>query len=318
MEARLTCLALLFASLVHVAAAALDEGLLAHLPLTTDLRDHSTNNHPVTVNGKIQIAQGAAHFAGESNWLELPHLPLNNGPFAAAMWIKVTGRNPMYGLVEQEGSRRRNHWLHLMLRGTWQPFLGHFLNDAVSPSMIDPQRWTHLVFQHDGERQQVWIDGAPVVFRKSEPYGGSSGVTCIGRSPRWNNVPSKDFEGFMRDVRFYARALQPGEIATLAGAGGNQQVVAALGSNVPEVERDVRARNIGVPLLAIDGNRLLITGEASQILDLETTDSIGAEWQPFVTLTNRFGRLEYIDALMPPSGKRFYRIKVRGALPVNY
>jgi len=69
---------------------------------------------------------------------------------------------------------------------------------------------------------------------------------------------------------------------------------------------------------AIDGNKLLVTGEASQILDLETADRIGVEWQPFVALTNRLGRLEYVDAQMPASGKRLYRIKVRGALPVNY
>jgi hypothetical protein len=314
----LACGAVLVAGLAKLSGAALEEGLLAHLPLASDLRDHSTNQVPVTVIGKVEIVDGAAYFGGKTNWLELPHLPLNKGPFAVAMWVRVTGRNPMYGLVEQQGSSRRNEWLHLMLRGTWQPFLGHFLNDAVSPLMINPQRWTHVVFQHDGERQQIWIDGAPVVFRKCEPYGGSSGATCIGKSPRWNNVPSKDFEGLMRDVRIYGRALRPEEIAALGNGGQNPRGVAALGSNVPEVEREVRARNIGVPLLAIDGNKLLITGEASQILDLETADGIGAEWQPFVTLTNQFGRLEYTDAQMPASGKRFYRIKVRGALPVNY
>jgi hypothetical protein len=295
-------------------AGTLDEGLLAHLPLNADLRDHSTNQVTVQAVGKIEIRDGAACFGGESNWLELPYLPLNKGRFAVAMSITVTGKNPMYGLVEQEGARRGNQWLHLMLRGTWQPFLGQFLNDAVSPLPVNPRKWTHLVFQHDGERQQIWIDGAPVVFRKGEPYEGSSGSTCIGKSPRWNNVPSQDFEGFMRDVRIYGRALRAEEIAEL-GSGDRTRVTAL---SVPDVERGVRARNIGVPLLAIDGNKLLITGEASQILDLEMAESIGAEWQPFLTLTNLLGRLEYVDAQMPASGRRFYRIKVRGALPVNY
>jgi hypothetical protein len=293
----------------------LHEGLLAHLPLTADLRDHSTNHTPVQLVGKVEISDGAAHFGGESNWLVLPHLPLNKGPFAVAMWVTVTGKNPMYGLIEQEGARRRNQWLHLMLRGTWQPFLGQFLNDAVSPVIINPRKWTHLVFQHDAERQQIWIDGAPVVFRKCEPYEGSSGSTYLGKSPRWNNVPSQDFEGFMRDVRIYGRALRAEEIAEL---GGGEKASSVAPLSVPEVERNVRARNIGVPLLAIDGNKLLITGEASQVLDLEMAESLGAEWQPFMTLTNHFGRLELVDAQMPSSGRRFYRIKVRGALPVPY
>jgi hypothetical protein len=305
-------LMVLLPTAVQGGSANIDRGLLAHLPLTADLRDHSTNGVEVNVMGKVPIVDGAAYFGGESNWLELPYLPLNKGPFAVAMWITVTGKNPMYGLVEQRGSDSRNQWLHLMLRGAWQPFLGYYINDAVSPITIDPRKWTHLVFQHDGQRQQIWIDGAPVVFRKCEPYGGSAGVTCIGKSPRWSNVPSKDFEGFMRDVRIYRRALEPAEIPELSGR------VATPLATVTEVERAVRVRNIGVPLLSIDGNKLLITGEASQILDLEMTDSIGAEWQPFVTLTNRSGRLEYTDAQMPASGRRFYRIKVRGALPVNY
>jgi len=299
---------------VETFGSTLDEGLLAHLPLSADLQDHSTNRWAVQLAGKVEIGEGAARFRGESNWLVLPHLPLNKGPFAIAMRVAVTGKNPMYGLLEQEGARRRNEWLHLMLRGTWQPFLGQYLNDAVSPSMINPRKWTHLVFQHDGERQQIWIDGAPVVFRKCEPYEGAAGSTCIGKSPRWSNVPSQDFEGFMRDVRIYGRALRPEEIAELGA--GDKAGVAAL--SAPEVERNVRARNIGVPLLAIDGNKLLITGEASQILDLEMAESIGAEWQPFMTVTNQTGRLELVDAQMPASGRRFYRIKVRGALPVNY
>jgi hypothetical protein len=299
-----------------VSAGARDDGLVVHLPLTADLRDHSPSKLHVKVVGKVEVVEGSARFGGDGDWLELPHVALNNRPFAVTMWIRVTGKDPMYGLVEQEGTRRRNEWLHLMLRGTWQPFLGQFLTDAVSPVMINPQQWTHLVFQHDGQRQQIWIDGAPVVFRKCEPYGGASGVTAIGKSPRWNNVPSKDFEGSMRDVRIYSRALRAEEIAALSDDGSGRAKLAS-GADIPEVAPGVRARNIGVPLLSIDGNKLLITGEAAQILDLEMADSIGGDWQPLLTLTNRLGRVELTDANMPPSGRRFYRINVRGALPAN-
>lgn len=298
-------------------AAASDDALVAHLPLSADLRDHSASKLAVKVVGDVTVVDGAARFDGDGDWLELPHVALNKGPFAVAIWIRVTGRNPMYGLVEQQGSARRNEWLHLMLRGAWQPFLGQYINDAVSPVMIDPQEWTHLVFQHDGERQQIWINGAPVVFRKCEVYAGAAGVTAIGKSPRWNNVPSKDFEGFMREVRIYKRSLRADEIGVLADDGSGRVKFAAQ-ANVPEVDRGVRVRNIGVPLLSIDGNKLLITGEAAQILDLEIADSIGGEWRPLLTLTNKLGRVELVDENMPASGKRFYRINVRGALPVNY
>ncbi|MFA5192609.1 MAG: hypothetical protein WC740_18020 [Verrucomicrobiia bacterium] len=38
----------------------------------------------------------------------------------------------------------------------------------------------------------------------------------IGKSPRWSNVPSADFQGAMRHIQIYGRALSPVEIDSLA------------------------------------------------------------------------------------------------------
>jgi len=38
----------------------------------------------------------------------------------------------------------------------------------------------------------------------------------IGKSPRWSNVPSADFQGAMRHIRIHGRALSPVRIDSLA------------------------------------------------------------------------------------------------------
>lgn len=62
----LACAAVLLAGVAKLSGAALEEGLLAHLPMATDLRDHSTNKVPVTVIvwKTLLPHQGAWRFAG--------------------------------------------------------------------------------------------------------------------------------------------------------------------------------------------------------------------------------------------------------------
>lgn len=196
----------------YARAIAADPGLLLYLPLAENLNDHSGNGHPIVNQTNVRIQNGAAYFDGLTNWLEAPNLPLNSGPFAVSMWIKPTGKHPMYGLLEQKASGKNNQWLHLMLRGGRQPYLGFYINDAISPEDVPVNEWTHLVFQYSGKRQEIWVNGQFLCARDSRAYGGKGGTLRIGYSPRWNNVPSRDFEGYMRELRIYNRALTEPEI----------------------------------------------------------------------------------------------------------
>jgi hypothetical protein len=94
-----------FAFAAQAQSTDLEQGLSVYLPMTIDLLDHSAHKLPVTVSGKVVIQDGAARFEGKEDWLELPHVPLNNRPFAIAMWIKVTGKYPVYGIVEQRAAK---------------------------------------------------------------------------------------------------------------------------------------------------------------------------------------------------------------------
>lgn len=290
---------------------------MAYLPLRVDLLDHSTANHPVKAIGGVELHEGGAYFAGHTNWLELPHLDFGNRPFSVSMWIKTTGGNPMYGLIEQQDDNIPNRWLHIMLRGGRQPYLGFFVNDAISPRGIPLGEWSYLVFQFDGTRQELWIDGRLFCARKSKAYEGTRGKTLIGKSPVWDNVPSKDFEGYMREIRIYGRTLSANEIVTLYRrdqiAPTNPKPVAGDVTTQPPTEdlSNALAAQVGIPFLAIDGRKLVITGESNQIYDLQVTSDLSSVWQPLVTLTNHSGVVEFTDTNAQYLPQRFYRIKVR-------
>jgi hypothetical protein len=293
-------------------AAPLDKGLLAYLPLRVDLQDHSPAENPVKMNGGVELREGGAYFNGQTNWLELPHFDFDKRPFAVSMWIKTTGANPMYGLLEQQAEHVPNRWLHIMLRGGRQPYLGFYVNDAISPQDVPLKEWAHLVFQYTGTHQQLWIDGQLLCSRAARAYDGNAGKTVIGRSPRWNNVPSKDFEGYMREIRIYGRALSADEIGSLFNRDNDSGAKAILQQSreqAPDSGSD--AAEVGIPFLAIDGGKLVITGESHQVYEIMATSDLGAAWQPLVTMTNQSGVVEYTDPEAANIPQRFYRIKVK-------
>lgn len=298
-------------ALWSVSARGAEPGLLVHLPLEHDVADVSGNHVRVAAHNEIEFVDGAAFFSGDETWLELPHVALDKRPFTVTLWIHVTGAHPMYGLVEQMDANRPHHWLHLMLRGSRQPYLGFYINDSISPQPISTKQWTHLAFTYDGESQKIWVDGKPICFRKTSAYQGTSGPTIIGRSPRWNNVPSRDFQGFMRDFRIYDRALGEERIAELSGRE-IPSIARASATEPPEATG--RARMGAIPFLRIEGGNLTITGEQGQIYEVFGTDDLTHPWASLATVTNHWGELTLVDPDYKAAHQRFYRVKFLGAI----
>ncbi|MEM7392970.1 MAG: LamG domain-containing protein [Verrucomicrobiota bacterium] len=287
--------------------------MLLHLPLETDFKDYSGHQLQGAMNNEVVLKDGGAYFSGKETWLDFPHVPLDQRPFSIAMWIKLTGEKPMYGLLTQQASRRRNEWLHLMLRGGRQPYLGFCINDAISPQPIPGNEWVHLVFAHDKVWQMIWINGKPVCSRKSGPYKGERGKTRIGWSPRWTNVPSVDFEGYLKDIRIYDRVLSTGAIQTLAGMPEEARHSKPHQRLNPSAENFQTsgdpARDFGVPFLSMDGRKMLITGESGQVYEIQATDDLTrGQWERVSVLTNRLGTLKFEDPAAQDHRHRFYRI----------
>lgn len=298
-------------------SVASEQGLLVHLPLTHDLKDHSPNRHSTTNHNKLEFRHEAVWFSGKATGIGLTNINLAARPFTVSMWINVTGSERMYGLVEQFGANGRNRWLHLMLRGSRQPYLGFYMNDAISPRGIQAHKWTHLLFSYDGKYQMIWIDGEPACARKARPYRGDSSKTLwIGKSPRWKNVPSQHFQGGMRDFRIYDRVLTLQEVYELADRPFRQ--VASLGeTGIPDpanMPRSLsRARDGGLPYLLIDRGHLTIGGEHAQIYELEVTQNLGVPWESLGLVTNVNGRVEFDDPGYTKQRQRFYRLKFVGS-----
>ncbi len=313
----LAVFALCFAT---AATAGIADGLALYLPLTGDLRDHSANRHPIVNVGNVELKPEGAWFAGRKDWLEAPFIALNERPYAVAMWIKETTLNRQVGLVEQFDLNQRGRHLHLMLRGNRQPYFGHYARNLASPvSVPREQEWLHVVFQYDGEAQQIWIDGRLVVSMRAEPYHGTFGVTAIGKAPRWSNVESQDFVGFMREVRFYHRTLAVEEIAELSDArwlpGSAGQLAASDGKAGSAKERSPLAamlpENRKLPFLEIDGKRITVNGRPGQVYELQGTGDFNT-WTPLGRSTNETGRVTYVESDDAPS-MQFYRVMVVNA-----
>ena len=303
--------------------AATDRGLALHLPLVSDLKDHSPAHHPIEVVGNVRIESEGAWFGGRMDWLEAPHIPLSEREFAVAVWIRETSRERHVGLVEQCDLASTGHHLHLMLRENRQPYFGFLDRDQISPVGVPREQvWMHLVYQYACGFQQIWINGHLVISRRAEPYQGTTGVTSIGKAPRWGNLPTRDFVGYMRDFRIYHRALEAGEIAALAvlregseskpdnaqtaGAAGGDRPDNALAASLAAILPEDKTQ----PFIEIDGSQVTVNGRPGQIYVLQRTSDF-VTWTPLKWFTNDMGKVIYIESADAPR-LRFYRVLVEG------
>lgn len=299
------------------------DGLALYLPLTTDLRDHSANRHPVEVVGNVELRGEGAYFGGRRDWLEAPHIPLNERPFAVALWVRDESEERVVGLVEQFDLDRYNLHFSLFLRENRQPYFGFQHNDLMSPLNIPWEaEWRHLVFQFTGEFQQIWINGRLICSRRTTAYQGTGGVTSIGKVPRWSGLSGKDLVGYLREVRIYQRTLAVEEIAELSDArwlpGGAVQLAASDGnakSGKPTKQHASLAsmlpENAALPFLEIDGKRITVNGRPGQVYELQGTTDFNT-WTPLGQSTNEIGRVTYVESEDAPA-MQFYRVLVVNA-----
>ncbi|MEA3207626.1 MAG: hypothetical protein QOE70_683 [Chthoniobacter sp.] len=293
------------------AVAALDQGLVAHLPMQTDLRDHAAKPHPVEISGRVVLRDGAAFFGGKEDWLELPFIPLNDRPFAVAVWLKPTGAGRTYGVLEQWDRSETGHILHLMIRDGLRPWFGFYINDVVSPvSLSNAGDWQHVVFRYEGTHQEIWINGRLICRRSANAYRGTAGKTCIGKNPNWNNVPGKDYEGWMSDFRIYDRAISFEEIVALASA--RPAPIAAKAPVAAQPPGSVAPAGVSdVPLLSLDADKLRLRGKPGEEYVVEASEDLN-RWEEIGNLTvGADGLVDFVDEDAHLFRQRFYRIRYR-------
>ncbi len=279
-------------------ADGLAKDLLLYLPLDRDLSDQSTNNHPVEAVGRVPIDAGGASFGGRRQWIEAPHIELNNRPFAVAFWLEDTSVERSVGLVEQLDRIRAHSHLHIMLRGNRQPYFGFRGSDLVSPVGVPRDGgWTHLVFQFTGTHQQIWMNGHLICTRESAPYAGEFGVTTIGKAPRWEDFSSKDLVGRVRDFRIYGRTLSANEIDLLksdrqkrSSAGKIADSATAPANITSQGMEAFLPANASVPFMQMESDRLIVSGLPGQVYTLLRSQDF-AIWENVARFTNVTGQV---------------------------
>ncbi|MFC1793311.1 LamG domain-containing protein, partial [Planctomycetota bacterium] len=90
--------------------------------------------------------------------------------------------------------------------------------DVVGTSIIEPDKWTHLVLTVSPEEVAVYVNGEKEGSRTGETVPAVNvGAATIGA---WNNSGTdvqREMTGMMDDVLIYNRALSEGEVRYLAG-----------------------------------------------------------------------------------------------------
>jgi hypothetical protein len=304
-----------------LAANQLDQGLALFLPLTQDLQDHSPAKLEIQNIGNVRIEKEGAFFGGRRDWLQAPHIALNDRPFAVAVWIREISDEHMVGLLEQFDRNQGRRHFSLMLRDN-QPYFWIYDRNMISPLNVSRDKeWTHLVFQYTGKELQIWINGRLICSEESPSYLGDHGVTAIGKMPRWTNTSGKDFVGYMRDFRIYQRILSPEEISELGGLTKPAQTSIATAS-APNLSADaIKSRDAmlqflpedkSLPLLQIVARQVVINKRAGQIYTFQSSGYFD-DWQPVATSTNQTGAVTYEFPNGQPT--EVFRLKVEGFEP---
>ena len=225
-----TLLILLLSSPVRAATAEtrptefvqLRQGLELWLPMRDGFRDYSKNHLVGEVNGHLRQEKEGAYFDGEGDCIIFPGFDFKNKDFAISMWTRVTGNFGNYGILQQKSANRKGEWLHLVLREQMQPMFSFYvINTWGKTRFRKKDGWRHLLVQYADGKCEIHVNGKLDASSSKPPFFGKGGKFIIGLTPKWSNVPSRDFEGYLSDFRVYSRSLTRNEIRHLASLHGS-------------------------------------------------------------------------------------------------
>ena len=224
-----------------LAAGYLPTGLVGHWPLDGTGADRSGRERPVTLGtgatwtslragGELSLGGSSGAYATTGSVLD------TTAPFTVSAWVRLADdtANPadlaaMYTAVSQDGTTTSRFLLQydpavatwvFKVRGEDQSVK----ISAVATTAAEKGVWTHLAGVWDGTRIHLHVNGrlagsADATLSWAAPDGFN-----IGRA-RFDGATVNRFKGAVDDVRAYARALTPDEIALVSGLTADENNV---------------------------------------------------------------------------------------------
>ena len=149
--------------------------------------------------------------------------------FSLAAWIKPD--SPNGAVVTRMNDRERGKGFGIYLRDGRLHFhiTSNYADDAIrvdTGKAVEPGRWTHVAATYDGSVQaagvKLYVDGRPVEFKVEQetlyrPFRNAGAVFNEPLRIGGGGGETNRFTGLIDDVLVYARALDAGEAAGIAG-----------------------------------------------------------------------------------------------------
>ena len=218
-----------------------DDGLVGHWPLASNLNEYSGENAASvtgTVTGSVTLtetdrygANNSAYYWDGNSRIVYPstNLPMGNSPRSACIWVKPkTGNLP--------GTNQDDVFFQYGVHGTGQTFALVYQNinnvryvtvygwgsNLAVPFILDVDKWTHLCTTYDSQDfATLYINGKAMGQSKLTNWNtSSSGELWIGQ----RRDLLYRFTGGLADLRIYNRVLNEGEIHELANDAASNSV----------------------------------------------------------------------------------------------
>ena len=231
-------------------AADLNDGLIAHFPLSGNAQDVSGNgNHgtlygPVLTTDRLGNPDAAYLFDGIDDYIRVEDtLPLRlaNTDFTLSVWAIETQRNAAFqdALLVKRGPLNADGWFFSITgmqsinpAGAGRVFYQLSGGDdprVFAPGVIPLDIWNHLLVSYDVTEHltRIYVNGslAAVSSYMPSPNPNTEFDLCIGSDSQGLGY---HWHGKIDDVRIYNRQLSLDEIQELAGILGDLTAPEAL------------------------------------------------------------------------------------------
>ncbi|HBY53387.1 MAG TPA: hypothetical protein DEH15_13220 [Marinilabiliales bacterium] len=194
------------------------DNLEGHYTFAKESRDYSINGFngkPQNVNFINDSTRSTVAVFGENSFIVLPgaeEFKIRDHDFSVAAWIKIKEYLPNKNDYCIIGTKNNSYQqgIHLLIRDQ-KPYFGFYNNDLQGKTILEPDRWYHLVWRYNklsGE-QAIFLNGKLDSRSLGHPaYKGRDNLYIGVAGFNW----SSNMNGSIDNLSIWSRALGEEEI----------------------------------------------------------------------------------------------------------